>query len=58
MNSELTREQFDGTVFFGTSIVRIGEITAENGVIQQSNLNDYPVVRINEGQLRQTCTSL
>jgi isoquinoline 1-oxidoreductase subunit beta len=42
------RAQFEGAVVFGTSIVRSGEITAKNGVIQQSNFNDYPVARINE----------
>lgn len=33
---------------FGTSIARNGEITATNGVIDQSNFHDYPVARINE----------
>jgi len=42
-----------GAAVFGTSIVRTGEITAKNGVIQQSNFNDYPVARINEAP-RQT----
>ena len=48
VNPEATRAQFEGAVAFGTSIVRSGEITAKNGVIQQSNFNDYPVARINE----------
>ncbi|HXM21854.1 MAG TPA: molybdopterin cofactor-binding domain-containing protein [Terriglobales bacterium] len=48
VNPEATRAQFEGAVVFGTSIVRSGEITAKNGVIQQSNFNDYPVARMNE----------
>jgi isoquinoline 1-oxidoreductase subunit beta len=48
VNPEITRAQFEGAAVFGTSIVRTGEITAKNGVIEQSNFNDYPVARINE----------
>src|SRR5271157_3030408 len=48
VNPEATRAQFEGAVVFGTSIGRSGEITAKNGVIQQSNFNDYPVARMNE----------
>ena len=48
VNPEATRAQFEGAVVFGTSIVRSGEITAKNGVIQQSNFSNYPVARINE----------
>ncbi|HEY2544825.1 MAG TPA: molybdopterin cofactor-binding domain-containing protein [Candidatus Acidoferrum sp.] len=48
VNPVATRAQFEGAAVFGTSIVRSGEITAKNGVIQQSNFNDYPVARINE----------
>ncbi len=48
VNPEVTRAQFEGAAVFGTSIVRSGEITAKNGVIQQSNFSDYPVARINE----------
>jgi len=51
-NPEITRAQFEGAAVFGTSIVRTGEITAKNGVIQQSNFNDYPVARINEAPQR------
>jgi CO/xanthine dehydrogenase Mo-binding subunit len=42
VNPEATRAQVEGAVVFGTSIVRSGKITAKNGVIQQSNINDYP----------------
>jgi isoquinoline 1-oxidoreductase beta subunit len=48
VNPELTRAQFEGAAVFGTSIARTGEITATNGVINQSNFHDYPVARINE----------
>jgi isoquinoline 1-oxidoreductase beta subunit len=48
INPEALRAQFEGAAVFGTSIVRSGEITAKNGVIEQSNFNDYPVARINE----------
>ena len=47
-NRTITTAQFEGAAVFGTSIVRTGEITAKNGVIQQSNFNDYPVARISE----------
>jgi isoquinoline 1-oxidoreductase subunit beta len=53
VNPEATRAQFEGAAVFGTSIVRTGEITATNGVINQSNFQDYPVARINEAP-RQT----
>jgi isoquinoline 1-oxidoreductase beta subunit len=48
VNPEITRAQFEGAAVFGASVVRYGEITAKNGVIQQSNFDTYPVARINE----------
>ena len=48
VNPEATRAQFEGAAVFGTSVARSGEITAKNGVIEQSNFSDYPVARINE----------
>ena len=46
------RTQFEGAAVFGTSVARSGEITATNGVIDQSNFFDYPVARINEAPLQ------
>ena len=48
VNPEITRAQFEGAAVFGTSLALMGEITAKDGVIEQSNFNDYPVARINE----------
>ncbi len=48
VNPEIVRAQFEGAAVFGTSVARSGEITAKNGVIEQSNFADYPVARINE----------
>jgi isoquinoline 1-oxidoreductase beta subunit len=48
VNPEATRAQFEGAVVFGTSVARTGEITATNGVINQSNFQDYPVARIKD----------
>jgi isoquinoline 1-oxidoreductase beta subunit len=48
VNPEATRAQFEGAAVFGTSVARSGEITAKNGVIEQSNFDNYPVARINE----------
>jgi isoquinoline 1-oxidoreductase beta subunit len=48
VNPEAARSQFEGAAVFGTSLTRFSEITAKNGVIQQSNFDDYQVARINE----------
>src|SRR6266853_962620 len=48
VNPEVTRAQFEGAAVFGTSVARSGEITAKNGVIEQSNFDTYPVAGINE----------
>ena len=54
VNPEATRAQFEGAAVFGTSIVRSGAITAKDGVIEQSNFNDYPVARMNEAPYKTT----
>ena len=49
VNPEATRSQFEGAAVFGTSIVReLEQITAKDGIIEQSNFDDYPVARMNE----------
>jgi isoquinoline 1-oxidoreductase subunit beta len=48
VNPEATRAQFEGAAVFGTSVARTGEITATDGVIDQSNFHDYRVARMNE----------
>lgn len=48
VNPEVTKAQFEGAAVFGTSVARSGEITAKNGVIEQSNFDSYPVARIDE----------
>jgi isoquinoline 1-oxidoreductase beta subunit len=42
------RSQFEGAAVFGTSVARTGQITATNGVIDQSNFSDYQVARMND----------
>jgi isoquinoline 1-oxidoreductase beta subunit len=46
------KTQFEGAAVFGTSVARSGEITATNGIIDQSNFFDYPVARINQAPLQ------
>ena len=41
------RYQFVGAAVFGTSLALFGEITANNGAVQQGNFNDYPIARMN-----------
>jgi isoquinoline 1-oxidoreductase beta subunit len=48
VNPANIKAQFEGASVFGTSIALGCEITATNGVIDQSNFYDYPVARIAE----------
>lgn len=40
--------QFEGAAVFGASLAMMGEITAGDGRILQSNFHNYPVARMNE----------
>lgn len=51
IHPERVRAQFEGAAVFGASLALMGEITAADGRIRQSNFDDYPVARINEAPL-------
>lgn len=48
VNPETIRAQIEGGIIYGLSAALKGEITIANGRVQQSNFNDYDMVRINE----------
>ena len=48
VNPDRVRAQFEGASVFGATVAMMGEITAANGRVQQSNFNNYPVARMNE----------
>ena len=47
VNPTIVRQQFEGAAVMGTSISFFGEITATNGVIDQSNFDSFQVARMN-----------
>ncbi|HUA19112.1 MAG TPA: molybdopterin cofactor-binding domain-containing protein [Bryobacteraceae bacterium] len=51
VSPDRVHSQFEGAAVFGATIAMMGEVTAANGRIQQSNFNNYPVARINEAPL-------
>ncbi len=53
INPDRVRAQFEGAAVFGTSLAMMGEITAADGKIVQSNFHNYPVARMDEAP-RQT----
>jgi len=48
INPDRVRAQFEGAAVFGTSLTLMGEVTAVDGKVQQSNFHNYPVARIAE----------
>jgi isoquinoline 1-oxidoreductase beta subunit len=47
VNPTTVKQQFEGAAVMGTSIAFYGEITATNGVIDQSNYDTFQVARTN-----------
>jgi isoquinoline 1-oxidoreductase beta subunit len=47
VNPEMVKQQFEGAAVMGTSLALYGEITATNGVIDQSNFDTFQVARMN-----------
>jgi isoquinoline 1-oxidoreductase beta subunit len=48
INPDIITAQLEGGVGFGLGAVMFGEITLKNGRVEQSNFNNYRVLRMNE----------
>jgi len=48
VNPERIQSQMEGAAVMGLSVAKMGEISFKDGRVQQSNYDDYPVVRIDE----------
>jgi isoquinoline 1-oxidoreductase subunit beta len=48
VNPNTVTAQMEGGIIFGASAALWGEITLKNGRVEQTNFNDYRVMRINE----------
>jgi len=48
VNPEGVQAQVEGASIFGLGLALYGELTASGGQVQQSNFNDYPLLRMNE----------
>lgn len=48
VNPERIQSQMEGAAVMGLSLAKLGEISFKDGRVQQSNYDDYPVMRIDE----------
>jgi isoquinoline 1-oxidoreductase beta subunit len=46
INPDIVRAQMEGGLGFGLSAALFGKITLKDGVVEQSNIHDYPVLRL------------
>jgi isoquinoline 1-oxidoreductase beta subunit len=46
VNPDLVKAQMESGIVFGLSAALFGEITLKGGVVEQSNFDDYPVLRM------------
>jgi len=52
VHPERVRSQIEGAAVMGLTLAKHGDITLKNGAIEQSNFNDYPLVRIDESPVQ------
>ncbi|HZN61920.1 MAG TPA: molybdopterin cofactor-binding domain-containing protein, partial [Planctomycetota bacterium] len=48
VNPDSVKAQMEGGIVFGLSAALFGEITFQQGRVQQGNFNDYPMLRMHE----------
>lgn len=48
VNPDIVTAQMEGGILFGLSAALYGEITHANGVVEQSNFDTYPLIRMSE----------
>lgn len=48
VNPDVVKAQMEGDIGYALAAALTGAITLKDGVVEQSNFNDYPVLRINE----------
>ena len=48
VNPDIVRAQMESGIVFGLSAALYGEISFKDGIVQQSNFHDYPVLRIGD----------
>lgn len=54
INPDLVIAQVESAIIFALSSVLFGEIVLQNGVVQQSNFDDYPVLRMHHTPVIET----
>jgi isoquinoline 1-oxidoreductase beta subunit len=48
VNPERIQSQLEGAAIMGLSLAKYGEVTFKDGKVQQKNLDDFPLIRIDE----------
>ncbi|WUR15242.1 xanthine dehydrogenase family protein molybdopterin-binding subunit [[Empedobacter] haloabium] len=58
VNPNLVAQQMESSVIFGLSAALGGEITIEDGKVEQTNFGDYPVLRMHQAPIVETIINL